>query len=810
MVANVLIDTLGAIGDKIYDYKIPDNLINDVEIGKRVLVYFGRGSNLVPALVVGISDKSEYDNDKLKCICEVIDDEVIVQRYLIDMIEYMRNNYFCTYVDALRCVLPSLEQVKEKEVYTYIDYNKKVNDDEYRDIINLIIKRKGECSFDYIKSKLKLPKEELKDRIRYLIKKDLIKKEVSYFVKEEKKDEIISLSGNFDRIEDYLSKVRKNAVKQIKVINTLNKGPLLYDTLIHSTEANRSIINKLEEAGLIKISYKEKEDELDLTIPEDNKELDLNEEQKGVLETYFLEKDINKFLLHGVTGSGKTEVYIKMFKEQISKGKQCLFLVPEIALTPQMMRNIYHRFDGKVAVMHSKLTAAKRIREWDKVRSGKAKVVLGARSALFMPFKNLGLIVIDEEHENTYKSGQTPRYETIELANFISDKTGAKLVLGSATPSVESYYKAVKGEYKLLEMNKRANGKGFPEVHIVDMTDEMRNGNRSSISRTLKDKIKERLDRKEQIILFMNRRGFSTYVFCRECGYIEQCPNCDVSLTYHSNINSLRCHYCGYEKKAPDVCPECGSDKIKRAGTGTQKVEEAVRNLFQSARVLRMDFDTTRKAGSMEKILSDFRNGKADILIGTQMVVKGHDFANVTLVGILLADTALNFPDINSPQRTFQLCTQASGRAGRASKEGEVVMQTYMPKNKTLVYSSMHDYKSFYAYDIEYRRKMHYPPFSEILGIFVANEDENKSVSDINHVYNRVRELLKENNRDDIKLYQPMDAFIHKLKNKYIMHILLRYNKDDEIKKEIRNIFNDIKREVDSNVFVEVNPVTLL
>ncbi|WP_294463823.1 primosomal protein N' [uncultured Anaerofustis sp.] len=809
MIANVLIDTLGAIGDKIYDYKIPENLIDEIEIGKRVLVYFGRGSNLVPALVIGICETSEYDNDKLKEISEILDDEVIVQGYLIDMIKYMRDNYFCTYVDALRCVIPSLEQVKRKEIYTYIENDKEIND-EYKAIIDLIIKRKGEASFDYIKTKLKISKEELKEHISYLNKRNIIKKEVIYHVKEEKMDEIISLSGKYNTIEEYLSCVRKNATKQVSVLKSLEKGPLLYETLIHKAEANRGIITKLEDLELIKSEFKEKNDELDLSIPDEDKKVELNDEQKNVLNTYLNEEDTNKFLLHGVTGSGKTEVYIKMFKEQINKGKQCLFLVPEIALTPQMMRNIYYKFDGDVAIMHSKLTMARRIKEWDKVRSGKAKIVLGARSALFMPFKDLGLIVIDEEHENTYKSSQTPRYETIELANFISDRIGAKLVLGSATPSVESYYKAFKGEYKLLEMENRANGKDFPEVQIVDMTDEMRSGNRSSISRTLSKKIRERLDRKDQIILFMNRRGFSTYVFCRKCGYIEQCPNCDVSLTYHANTNSLRCHYCGYEKRAPEVCPNCGSDKIKKAGTGTQKVEAAVRTLFPDAKILRMDFDTTRKAGSMEKILSDFREEKADILIGTQMVVKGHDFANVTLVGILLADTALNFPDINSPQRTFQLCTQASGRAGRASKEGEVVMQTYMPKNKTLVYSSMHDYKSFYAYDIEYRMKMNYPPFTEILGIFVANEDENKSVLHINHVYKRIEELLKGKNREDVKLYQPMDAFIHKLKNKYIMHILLRYNKDDEIKKEIRNIFNDIKREVDSNVFAEVNPVTLL
>lgn len=809
MIARVLIDNLGAVGDKVYDYKIPENLIKDVEIGKRILVYFGRGQNLIPALVIDIKEQSEYEDNKLKNIVEVLDEEIIVRQYLIDLIRYMRDNYFCTYIDALRCVLPSLEQVKRKETYELINEEKKF-DKKYDSIISLIKKRNGDASFDYLKSKLGLNKENLKEEISYLVKKEIILKHVSYYIQEEKKQEVVSLSGKYETIEDYLKNIRANAIKQISVIKALEKGELYYEKLINITGANRGIVTKLSDMGLIKTYFIDKDDEFDLSLKEEHKDVILNEEQNGVLNSYFDEKNTNKFLLHGVTGSGKTEVYIKMFKDQINKGKQCLFLVPEIALTPQMMRNIYYRFDGEVAIMHSKLSMSKRIKEWDRVRSGKAKIVLGARSALFMPFKNLGLMVIDEEHENTYKSSQTPRYDTIDLANFISDKTGAKLVLGSATPSIESYYKAFKGEYKLLEMKKRANGKDFPKVHIVDMTDEMRNGNRTPISRLLKKEIDLRLKRGEQSILFMNRRGFSTYVFCRKCGYIEQCPNCDVSLTYHVNTNSLKCHYCGYEKKAPSICPECGSDKIKMAGTGTQKIESHVRKMFPKARILRMDFDTTRRTGSMEKILSDFRNNKADILIGTQMVVKGHDFANVTLVGILLADTALNFPDINSPQRTFQLCTQASGRAGRANKEGSVVMQTYVPNNKTLVYSSMHDYKKFYAYDIDYRKKMNYPPFSEILGIFIANESEDKSNEDINFVYNKIKKLLKEKKREDVKLYQPMEAFIHKLKNKYIMHILLRYNIDDEIKKEIRKLFSEVKKDIDSTIFAEINPVTLL
>lgn len=809
MIAKVLIDNLSVAGDKIYDYIIPENLIDDIEIGKRVLVYFGRVSNLIPALVIDIRDKSDYEESKLKKIKEILDDEIIVNQYLIDLIKYMRDNYFCTYVDALKCVLPNkMDEAIKKEIYDILD--KDYDNPLYEDILSLIKKRNGKCSFNYLKEKLDLEKQELKKRLSFLVKNKIITRNVSYYIKEEKKDEIISLSGKFDTKEEYISKLRKNANKQIMIIEKLSHSNMLYETLIKETGANRSIITKLTQMNLIKSEFLKKEHELYLNSNEDSKNVVLNEEQSSVLNSYLNETQVNKFLLHGVTGSGKTEVYIKMFKNELKKGKQCLFLVPEIALTPQMMRNIYNRFNGQVAIIHSKLSDAKRVSEWDRIRKGEAKIILGARSALFAPIKNLGLIVIDEEHENTYKSSQTPRYDTIDLANYICSITKAKLVLGSATPSVESYYKAIKGEYKLLEMKKRANGKDFPKVEIVDMTDEMRSGNKLSLSVSLQKEIELRLKNKEQVILFMNRRGFSTYVFCRKCGYIEQCPNCDVSLTYHQNTSTLKCHYCGYEKKIPSICPECGSDKIKWAGTGTQKIETTVKKLFKDAKVLRMDFDTTRKMGSMEEILSQFRKNEADILIGTQMVVKGHDFPNVTLVGILLADTALNFPDINANQTAFQLCTQASGRAGRAEKEGKVIMQTYKPKNKTLVYSAMHDYKSFYAYDIAYRKNMMYPPFSQLLGIFVANESEEKSNKHINYVYNKIEKLIEEKNIKDVKLYKPTSAFIHKLKNKYIMHILLRYNIDSEIKVEIRNIFNDLKREMDSTIFAEINPATLL
>lgn len=807
MIARVIIDTLGATGDQFYDYLIPEELKNEVLPGKRVLVCFGRGNRLVPALVMETCETSEYGHDRLKPIVEMADDEVIVQPYLIETIKYMRDNYFCTYVDALHCVIPSMEQLLRKETYEFLKRGE-VSKDE-KEVLDLIEKRMDAATDSYVMKKTGLKRDSLNKIIRKLEEKELIGKEVSYSSREEKKTEYLMLSdlGRDEENTDRL--LRKNAVKQRRILEALSKGPVSYDEIRKMTNADRASVNRLLELGLVKRFYAEDSEDIELELIGKKEKLELTDEQKKVLSGYEREDSLRKFLLHGVTGSGKTEVYKRMFKREIENGRQSLFLVPEIALTPQMMRNIYREFDGRVAIMHSRLTPSKRIREWEKVRSGRADVVLGARSALFMPFKNLGLIVIDEEHENSYKSGMTPRYDTIRVANFISDITGAKLVLGSATPNVESYYGVFRGDYRLLQMKKRTNNKKFPPVQLVDMTEELKSGNRTPISRPLQKMIRERLERGEQTILFLNRRGKNTYVFCRQCGYTEECPNCSVSLTLH-NSGMLRCHYCGYKRMPHRTCPECGSTKIRMAGTGTQKIESHVRKLFPDAGVIRMDYDTTRKVGSMERILTDFRKQKADILIGTQMVVKGHDFPNVTLVGILLADAALNFPDINAAQRTFQLCTQASGRAGRAEKEGAVVMQTYVPRNRTIVYSALQDYRKFYSYDIQYRMKMNYPPFTEILGIFIANEDERKASVHAEELHVKLKEMLDEKNAEDVTLYQPMDAFIHKLKNKYIVHVLLRYNINDDIKSEIRKVFSSFKKKVDSNVFAEINPVTLL
>jgi primosomal protein N' (replication factor Y) len=427
-----------------------------------------------------------------------------------------------------------------------------------------------------------------------------------------------------------------------------------------------------------------------------------------------------------------------------------------------------------------------------------------------MPFKDLGLIVMDEEHEGAYKaSSQTPRYESGEVARKLGSLTGAHIVYVSATPSTETFYRAKIGELRLLSLPQRIHETPLPPVEIIDMRSELLHGNRTPISVKLASEIDETLRASRQVILFLNRRGYATYIFCRECGAVVKCENCDVSMTYHIDTSKLICHYCGSSKQVPQTCPNCNSKRVRFMGAGTEQIEEIVKQMFPKARVLRCDSDTVRAKGAYESIMDRFMAKEADILIGTQMVVKGLDYQHVALVGIILADASLNFPDLNAPQRTFQLTAQASGRAGRSGAAGKVIMQTYQPDNKTLIYSALSDYIGFYSYDIDYRRRFSYPPFSEILGLFIAHEDEKKVSNDASAIYNDIVNLA--NDCDGIiKLLNPAPASIQKLKGKYIFHILLVLAVKSPFKKRLRENFSALKNSVHSNVFVEMNPVTLL
>lgn len=482
-------------------------------------------------------------------------------------------------------------------------------------------------------------------------------------------------------------------------------------------------------------------------------------------------------LLHGVTGSGKTEIYLTLIADQLKKGKSAIFLVPEISLTPQMLSQLRARFGPQAAILHSGLSAGERFDEWWRLRTGEAKIAVGARSAVFAPVENIGVIILDEEHDGSYFSESNPRYSTLEIAKMRAEYNGCKLVAGSATPSVETYLKATQGEYNLIRLPERINRKPMPEIAIADMRREVRRGNNSAFSAALREELAECLEQKKQAILFLNRRGYAQSVVCRECGYVAKCEACDVSLTYHSEENCLKCHYCGAQYRMLSACPECGGVHLSYTGTGTQKIVGELKKMFPSARILRMDNDTTSGKEGHYKILKQFADRKADILVGTQMIAKGHDFPAVTLVGILDADMSLHFSDYRSGERTFQLITQVAGRSGRAEEQGKVVLQTYDPENYILRFAIRYDYEGFFRHEISLRKSTAFPPFAKIVRVMVTASEDADALEALRAVYFALKEIY-EAHREDFLFFNKMKSPIKKIQNKFRYQVLMRVKND--------------------------------
>ncbi|MCR5467553.1 MAG: primosomal protein N' [Lachnospiraceae bacterium] len=660
--ANIIIDISHEKLDKTFQYIIPENLIEKLSEGCMVYVPFGKGNREIKGYVVEITDKSEYDISKMKCVSRVSKKAVPIESELIALAAWMKRNYGGTMNQALKTVIP----VKQRE-------NIKVN--------RLI--------------ELNLSKEEAMDRLAFFRSKHQV--------------------------------ARERALLAI-----MENGQVKYEELTKKINVSAAVVRSLEEQGVIRVIRTEAYRNPIAYANSNDKNLILNEMQQAAVDT--VQKDIeaneNKvYLLHGVTGSGKTEVYMELIAKTIERKKSAIVLIPEIALTFQTVMRFYGRFKDRVSILNSRMSPGERYDQYVRAREGKIDIMIGPRSALFTPFDNLGLIIIDEEHEATYKSEQIPRYHARETAIERARMAGASVVLGSATPSVDSFYKASKGEYVYLSLKERVEGRALPNCEVVDLREELKSGNRSILSHKLQSDIEERLKKGEQTMLFLNRRGFSGFISCRSCGEVIKCPHCDVSLSLHNN-GTMVCHYCGHVEPAPKVCPKCGSKYIGAFKAGTQKIEEIVKKQFPTARVLRMDYDTTRKKDSYEIILEAFANREADILIGTQMIVKGHDFSNVTLVGILAADISLNVPDYHSAERTFQILTQAAGRAGRGEKPGEVILQTYQPEHYSIVNAANQDYESFYNEEITYRKIMNYPPAGHMMVVYVTSVNE-KNASDL-------------------------------------------------------------------------------
>lgn len=558
---------------------------------------------------------------------------------------------------------------------------------------------------------------------------------------------------------------RKNSVARRRLLDALiEHKELPKEVVTQKLEVSTAVIKVLCEQGIATIRSERNYRNPIRSTQQEKERVVLNEQQQAAVDRVwndYRQGNHHTYLLHGVTGSGKTEVYLELIAKVIEQGKQAIMLIPEIALTYQTVIRFYQRFGDRVSIMNSRLSQGERFDQFERAKKGEIDVMIGPRSALFTPFSNLGLIIIDEEHENSYKSEQIPKYHARETAIQRAKMTGASVILGSATPSVESYYKAKSKEYILLTLKERVQKKPLAECHIIDLREELRQGNRSILSEKLQELIEDRLQKKEQIMLFLNRRGLAGFVSCRACGHVIKCPHCDVSLSQHSGGRMI-CHYCGYEEREPEVCPSCGSKYIGGFKAGTQKIEEIVKKRFPGAGTLRMDTDTTRNKDSYERILSAFANREADILIGTQMIVKGHDFPNVTLVGVLAADMSLYHNDFHAPERTFQLLTQAAGRAGRGDRRGEVVIQTYTPEHYSIQAAKMQEYEPFYEQEIAYRRAMNYPPIGNLLLILVTSKQEETAEKTAQRLCDYVRE-----HKNDVIVIGPANPSVGKINDIY-------------------------------------------
>lgn len=604
---------------------------------------------------------------------------------------------------------------------------------------------------------------------------------------------------NFD-LDSFVCK--KNAKKQQEIVDFLKNNEIIEAEQVKnfSDSAIKSLVN----LGVIKKIPQEKYRTPKSNLNIENSEITLNNYQQKAVDGI---KGQGTYLLHGVTGSGKTEVYMHLIERILKENKTAIMLVPEISLTPQVLQNFTERFGENVAILHSGLSAGERFDEWRRLLSGNAKIAVGARSCIFAPLQNVGIIIIDEEHDGSYISESNPRYNTIEIAKFRSTQNDCPLVLGSATPSLDSYSKVMSGEYKLFELPIRANGKPMPEIQIVDMLNEIRNGNTNIFSRSLLVNLEECVKEKNQAMIFINRRGFSSFMMCRECGYVAKCTDCDVSLVYHKAENKLKCHYCGKRFHVLDVCPQCGSKSIKQGAVGTEQVVLELKKYFPDVPIFRMDNDTTRNKNAHEKILSEFRQTKPSILVGTQMIAKGHDIPNVTLVGIVDADQSLYQSHYKSAERTFALITQVSGRAGRSEKVGRVILQTYNPKHYVYRFAKLYDYKGFFDKEVNLRKTTGFPPYSTIIRLLISADSEEIAYEKTKNIIQKVRGM-RETDRTNFVYLDAMKSPVARVKNKFRYQVLMRVINWQKIRKQIYELC-DNEKDAKISLFVEINPQNL-
>lgn len=721
MIIGVLVELSNKNIDKMFDYSVPKYLEDDIKIGIRVEVPFGKQT--LEGFVLEIKDNysSEY---KLKEIISIKDSDIILNEELLKLGKIMQDNTLATLISCYQVMLPKALKAKQGSVI-----NKKF--DTYYKLNENVL---GEMKFT------------------------------------NKQEEII----NF---------VRCNKV--------VKRSSLL--------EMSSSIIATLVKKGVL---LEEKKEHYRLSYSKElGSKFQLTHDQESVVEEVLNDKGFKPYLLHGVTGSGKTEVYMELIEDVLNKGKTSIMLVPEISLTPQMVERFQKRFGDNIAALHSALSDGEKYDEWRRIARGEASIVIGARSAIFAPLNNIGMIIIDEEHSESYKqSDSNPRYSAKDVAMIRGKYHDCPVIFGSATPSLEVMARAQKKVYKYLSLPNRVNGKKLPLVRIIDMNEEIKNS-KGHFSRNLVTSISDKLSHNEQVILLLNRRGYASFVTCKNCGYTFKCPNCDISLTFHKSSNTMRCHYCGYGTKVYEICPECHEKAITDLGVGTQKVEEELGEIFPDARVLRMDFDTTSRKGAHEKMISAFKNHEYDILLGTQIVAKGLDFSNVTLVGVINADTSLNIPDFRSSENTFSLLSQVAGRSGRSEKSGEVIIQTYNPDHYAISYTKMHDYMGFYNKEMDIRRTLKYPPFYYLCHIKISG----KEMEYIAKEAEKIKRALARN-LENTSILGPTPATIFRVNNIYRFGIILKYKKEENLKSTLEKVLEHYKGNNKIRIDIDFNP----
>lgn len=740
---DIIIDISHEAIDRAFQYELPVSLRDRIAVGMQVRIPFGRGNHLRTGYVIAISDVPQYDVDKIKSVHSIVEKQVPMEGQLIQLAAWMKDTYGSTMYQALKTVMPVKEAVRPVE-----------------------------------KKTIQLSVETEEGQIRLL---------------------------------EYRRKHNAAKVRMLEAL--LEHGEVPYELARNKLNISPSTFGRLQEEGTIRIltetQYREAGTHRRLMEPEP----ELNAEQQELVDAFAQDYTAGRretYLLYGVTGSGKTEVYMHAMDVVLAQGRQVIMLIPEISLTFQTVMRFRRHFGERITILNSRMSKGERYDQFERIRKGEVDIVIGPRSALFAPFPRLGLIVMDEEHESSYKSDNIPKYHARETAIKRAAMNEASVILGSATPSVTSYYRACQGEYKLWKLTKRVQERSLPEVEVVDLREELRQGNRSRFSYRLQELIQNRLERGEQSIIFMNRRGYASFVSCRSCGEVIQCPHCQVSLTYHdhhSAVPRLVCHYCGYSEPFVKKCKVCGSGMIGRFGTGTQMVEAELQEFFPEARILRMDADTTKGKDGHERILSEFAEGKADILVGTQMIVKGHDFPRVTLVGILAADLALHSQDYMAGERSFELFTQAAGRAGRGELPGKVVIQTYEPENPVIQTAAAQDYDTFYENEITYRRVLKYPPVISMLAVLVTDDSEEA----VQHIAERLAEYLrKQENRESLRIIGPSAPVIGKLHDIYRRVIYLKSSQTGDLlkaKQELEAYAEQMELQESCRLYFDLNPV---